>query len=351
MAVEKDKSVPLFTRTERIVVWLVGALILLGLAILLLWHTAFVRIPAGSVGVRYLLLGGGTVTDTVLHEGIQAKVPWDNIYRYEVRLQKMQFDVIALSVEGMNVRMTGAILFHPLINQTGLLHKTIGPQYRERAVLPITLAAVREVTAQYASQELYSIDYDNLKSEVLTEVRKHETADLLNYVDLAITQVLLPQEISAAIEEKLTQEQLAAAYQFRLLREEQEAERKRIEAIGIRAFYGIVNEALTEGLLTWRGIEATVQLAQSPNTKIVIVGSGEDQLPLILGSDITKAPSEPQALTDATLPTDNQLPTFSTLTPLFPSLPDKLNTTGTQLEAVGQTGVGEPSEPTILPER
>jgi hypothetical protein len=113
---------------------------------------------------------------------------------------------------------------------------------------------------------------------------------VIEFQELIISRIVLPETVLSAISEKLALEQRASSYVFRLQQERQEAERLRIEAIGIQNFYAIVSGALTENLLTWRGIEATVELSRSPNSKIVIVGSGKDQLPLILGSDIQNLP-------------------------------------------------------------
>ena len=117
---------------------------------------------------------------------------------------------------------------------------------------------------------------------------------------------------------QLTQEQIAQTYKFRLEAEEREAERKRIEAIGIKTFYAIVSDALTPALLTWRGIEATVELAHSSNSKIVIVGGGKDQLPLILGSDIAAVPPS-TPLPQVPSAKEPALPDINALPPLFPN--------------------------------
>jgi len=337
MAGERTRRTPLFTRTERNVAWAVGAIIVFAILGLALWHTVVVRIPSGEVGVRYSLLFGGTVTTHVLPEGIATKLPWDDIYRYEVRVQRLPIEMVGLSAEGMTIQITGAVLYRVVDDEAGVLHKTVGPDYRERIILPVSLASIREVTARYGSQELYSIDYDKLRTEVLVELRSDDSFSLIKYVDLAVTEIKLPDEVTAAIEAKLAQEQIAAAYQFRLLTAQREAERKRIEAIGIRTYYSIVAEALNKTLLTWRGIEATVQLAQSPNTKIVIVGGGEDQMPLILGSDIANAPTTPVPASDTFSLDEYPVPDVADLPPLFPDSNLDLNSTGTPEHATGDT--------------
>jgi regulator of protease activity HflC (stomatin/prohibitin superfamily) len=105
-------------------------------------------------------------------------------------------------------------------------------------------------------------------------------------VALLIRSIELPNQIKVAIESKLQQEQEALAYQFRLDKEKSEAERKRIQAEGEARANNIINNSLTDRLLKMRGIEATLELAKSPNSKVVVVGGGKDGgLPLILGNN------------------------------------------------------------------
>ena len=117
-----------------------------------------------------------------------------------------------------------------------------------------------------------------------------ETREVLgeNYIQmkaLLIRSINLPEQIKSAIEAKLGQEQEALAYQYRLDKEKSEAERRRIEAEGIAAYNRIINASLTDMILKQRGIEATTSLAESPNSKVVVIGSGKDGLPLILGNN------------------------------------------------------------------
>lgn len=288
------RATPLFSRTERIVAFAVGSLLILGLLLLLLWRFVFLAIPPGHAGVLYSLLGGGTVLNRVIPEGLVAKLPWDRVYLFEVRTQRLPYKVVALSAEGMSVLVEGSTLYHPVYDEVPTILATLGSDYRDRIVAPLTRSIIRQAVTNYNSNELYSVDHDKLQAEILALVELHPLSDVINFDDVVITRIALPDHISTAIEDKLAQEQRAASYQFRIATEKQEAERLRIQAIGLRNFYSVVSEALNDTLLTWRGIEATVQLAQSPNSKVVVVGGGRDQLPLILGSDIATVPATPQ---------------------------------------------------------
>jgi hypothetical protein len=178
--------------------------------------------------------------------------------------------------------------------------------------------AVRSVIGKYDPHELYQVDMARLEREVMETIQSN-TQDLIIFDQVIIRRIELPKEINQAISRKLTEEQNALAYEYVLEQARKEAERKRIDAIGYQTFYSIVADALTPQLLTWRGIEATVELSKSNNSKIVIVGGGKDQLPLILGSDIANQPNLP-----APAPVNPQryrLPDFDTLPQLFPNAP------------------------------
>jgi len=100
---------------------------------------------------------------------------------------------------------------------------------------------------------------------------------------ILLRDIQLPQTLRSSIESKQQAEQEALAMNFRLQKEKQEAERKRIEAAGIRDFQQIVAQGISAQLLEWKGIEATETLAKSPNTKVVVIGNPKNGLPLILG--------------------------------------------------------------------
>jgi regulator of protease activity HflC (stomatin/prohibitin superfamily) len=284
--------------SERRPVYLVGAVVLLGFFILLFWRLIFVSIPAGHAGVRYDLFLG-TRFGRVVSEGLAVKLPWNRIYVYDLRLHTTEQTVRALSREGMNVDVEIALLFRPDVARLPELHTQIGPAYVERVVVPLSIGAVRQYISQHDSHELYTVDAAALHSEIVGGTRAELAAKHVVLHDVIMKRLSLPTHVVAAIEEKLTQQQRAASYEFRLETEAAEAERLRIKGVGLQRYYAAVERALTPSLLTWRGMEATMELAQSDNSKVVIVGSGKHQLPLILGSDISlqgdgkPAPSPP----------------------------------------------------------
>ena len=293
-ATTRDRPLRREGRGPRLLAFLIGMILVCGLVLLLLWQTIFVRILPGHVGVLYSLLFGGTVTQELYPEGLAVKLPWNRMYIFETRLQAIPFQILALSAEGMPIMVEATSLFRLVRDETATLLIDVGPDYIERVITPMSMASVREVVARYNSHELYSIDARRLQHDILNLLRDTPQANLIFYQEIAIRRIALPDPVVAAIQSKLAEEQQAAAYEFRLDGERLEAERRRIQAIGLRNFYSIVQSSLTDKLLTWKGIEATVEIARSPNAKVVIVGGQKDQMPLILGSDIGNVPPSSQ---------------------------------------------------------
>jgi regulator of protease activity HflC (stomatin/prohibitin superfamily) len=276
-------------RNERLSVSLVGAAVVLGFFVLLFWRMVFVVILPGHGGVVYDLFRG-TRLGAYQREGLTVKFPWNRMYIYDLRLQRTPVQVHALSREGMVVDIDVAVLYRPIAEDLPRLHKAIGPEYVDRTVVPLTIGAVREYVAQHDSQELYTVDAQALQAEIISATRGNLARHYVAISDLVLERLTLPKTVIDAIEQKLAQEQIAAAYGFRLEAERAEAQRLEIKGAALNRYYSLVNGALSPSLLAWRGIEATVELSQSPNSKVIIIGSGKDQLPIILGGELGKLP-------------------------------------------------------------
>ncbi|MGX1497396.1 prohibitin family protein [Roseibium aggregatum] len=310
----KPRKIHRMSRTDKAIAYL----LLLGFVSIVLWPLTFFVIGPGEVGVLFRTLTVGTETRFVYPEGINIKWPWNRIYPYEVRIQKQDETVHGLAADGLRITSDISVLYYPKAENAGKLHRAIGPEYADRFVRPTAVEAVRSVIGKYDPHELYQVDMARLEREVMETIQSNNQ-DLIIFDQVIIRRIELPKEINQAISRKLTEEQNALAYEYVLEQARKEAERKRIDAIGYQTFYSIVADALTPQLLTWRGIEATVELSKSNNSKIVIVGGGKDQLPLILGSDIANQPNLP-----APAPVNPQryrLPDFDTLPQLFPNAP------------------------------
>lgn len=276
-------------RDERTRVYAVGAVVALGFFVLLFWRAIFVVILPGQVGVLYDLFRG-TRLGVIEREGLHVKLPWNRIYIYDQRLQSVSVKVNALSREGMTVDIDVVVLFRPKTEEIARLHQEIGPEYAQRTVTPLSIGAVREYVAQHDSHELYTVDAEALKHDIMDATRAEMGKHHITVDNVILERLTIPKGVLEAIEQKLAQEQIAAAYGFRLESEKAEAQRLEIKGAALNRYYSLVNSSLSPSLLTWRGIEATIELAQSPNSKLVIVGGGKDQMPVILGGDLGKLP-------------------------------------------------------------
>lgn len=321
------------SRSEKFI----AVALIVGVVVLALIPFVFIIVPAGHVGVLYRLLRHGTETQFVYREGLGIKWPFDRIYTYEVRTKTLNESVHALATDGLSVQVQISVLYRPVPDSAGRLHQEVGYEYVDRIVRPISLGAVRDIIGKSDPHDLYRINVEDLEGRILDKMRRSPAAyGLIVFERVVVRDLDLPPTLNDSINRKLTEEQNALAYQYLIEQAKDEAERKRIEAIGIQTFYAIVANALTPQLLTWRGIEATVELSRSNNSKIVVVGGGKDQLPLILGSDIARQPDLPApAVVD---PRSNPLPPFRDLPRLFPKPGSADAASGAASGVVGSTG-------------
>ena len=153
----------------------------------------------------------------------------------------------------------------------------------EKIIKPAVRSVTREVIGEYLPEELYSTK----RVEIEEKIYQH-TSEIVNLKHISlpaiyIRDVTLPQTLVAAIEQKLKQEQEALEYDFKIDKEKKEAERKEIEANGIAEFQRIVNQTITPQLLKWKGVEATQEISKSTNAKVIVIGNGDGDLPIILG--------------------------------------------------------------------
>jgi regulator of protease activity HflC (stomatin/prohibitin superfamily) len=261
-----------------------------------LYPATVVSVPTGHVGVLWKRFGGGTVLDPdrLRGEGFHIHLPWDEMFLYDLRLQVANETYNAISKDGVNLNAAITLRFRLNRDTVPRLHQALGPDYMHLLVLPEIGNRAREVISQYSAEEVYSKERTRVQSEILarTRTRLGEALQLgpvgakyvIELYDVLVLGIDLPPAVIAAVNRKVDQFYIAEEYDFRLIREEKESERKRIEAGGIEKFQEIVSRGISESYLRWRGIEATLQLAQSSNAKVVIVGGGKDGLPIILGN-------------------------------------------------------------------
>lgn len=238
-------------------------------------------IGSGEQGVKYSSFSG-TNLNTVYGEGLNVFFPWERLVVYDVRVHSADETLTALSSNGATINMEVTVRYKPTTNNLPYLHTTYGQEYYERLIQPELRSAAREIVGRYTPEQLYSTRRNQLQDEIHQRVQVAAAAEYVVVDAVLIRDVVLPDQVRRAIENKLEEEQLVEQAGLSVLRAEQEAARKRVEAQGDADRASIVTESLTPQFLRWQGIEATRELAESENAKVVIIGGDGDGLPLIL---------------------------------------------------------------------
>jgi len=245
----------------------------------------FYTVNPGEKAVIFKRFGGGLDKELVIPQGFHFMAPWNKVYIYNVKIQEDYEAMEVLSKNGLSIKVDLSFRFTPNVLQLGYLHDMVGEDYLESIIRPEIRSVTREVIGEYLPEELYSTKREEVEDKIF-EITAKSIADKYIFLDaILIRDVTLPKTLQAAIENKLRQEQEALEYEFKLLKESKEAERKRIEAEGISDFQRIVTKTITPSLLKWKGVEATQELSKSPNSKIVVIGNGDGDLPIILGGN------------------------------------------------------------------
>jgi regulator of protease activity HflC (stomatin/prohibitin superfamily) len=298
------------------------------LLVIVLWPYVVITIPSGRVGVYWKRFGGfdlycwcfvgrGTVLDPreLREEGLHLISPWDKLFVYDLRLQSTTLTINAISKDGVSVTAQVNVRYQLLHQSIAVLHKFIGPNYLETVIGPEIGSQAREVLSMYTAQQIYT-SRDTIQQEIHANTQKSIGANLdtlvqteateqpdpkhyrdflrgsIQILDTLVLSIELPPSIVSAINRQTEEFYLIQEYKFRVEAEAEESKRKQIEANGIAAFQRTVSQGISDSYLRWRGIEATLALAQSRNAKVVVIGTGRDGLPIILGNVDTPAAAD-----------------------------------------------------------
>lgn len=253
--------------------------VLLLLIIILLSSTT--SIPTGNVGVLTLF---GRVTGETLGEGIHLINPLKSVQKLSVQTQSVKESASVPSNEGLTISLDTSLLFRLDKNMAAQVYQSVGADYGDKIVEPTLRAAIRAATSAHTANALYTNARELVQQQIQDELTKQLAPRGVVVENVLLRDVQLPAMLKSSIEAKQQAEQESLAMSFRLQKEKQEADRKRIEAAGIRDFQQIVAQGISPQLLEWKGIEATEKLADSKNTKVVVIGNPKNGLPLILGS-------------------------------------------------------------------
>ena len=263
----------------------VGVVLLIFGLFVLLFAGPLRTVPAGHVGVKDFF---GQVSTQTLPPGIRVVVPMTRVVRMSVQTQEIKETADVPSREGLILSLETSLLFQLDPAKAAEIYRTVGSDYVGTIVEPQFRSAIREVTASYDAKALYSAEREKIATEILGLFKRLAGERGIMVQQVLLRKIGLPPVVANAIQEKLRREQEAEQMKFVLQKEQQEAERKRIEAQGIADFQKIVAQGISAQLLEWKGIEATEKLSASTNTKIVVIGNTKTGLPIILGGESSR---------------------------------------------------------------
>ena len=249
------------------------------------------QVGPGEVGVQVLF---GSVQDGTLKSGLNFVNPLVSVESMDIRTQaytmssvhdegQQQGDdaISTLSSDGLTLKLDLTVWYRLNENDAPQVYRTIGTDYVEKIVRPAVRTAIRDVSVGYSATDIYSIKREDFVRDVTKNLENAFNGRGIVLERVLLRNVELPEKVRAAIDEKIAAEQKAQQMVYVLQKEKQEAERKRVEAQGIADYNRIVSQSISDQVLQLKGIEATLELAKSSNSKMVIMNG--KNMPLIFG--------------------------------------------------------------------
>ena len=257
-----------------------------GLFIIILLSNIFVLLGATERGVVFKkVFDKGIDKDNIKGAGYNIIAPWDELIVFEVSENQIEETMDVLSKDGLSISLDVSLRFRPDPTQLGYLYESFQKNYVERLIRPELRSAVRAVVGQYTPEELYASKRQEIETQIEENTQEVLTNNYIILEAMLFRSVKLPQTIKTSIEQKLAAEQEAQKYDFLIEKEKKEAERRKIDAERKATANRILSASITQNILKEKGTSATEELAKSPNSKIIVIGGGDDGLPIILNSD------------------------------------------------------------------
>jgi regulator of protease activity HflC (stomatin/prohibitin superfamily) len=266
---------------RRTVVGGLGLLVLGGLGFVIAMSSTSC-VHTGHVGVVSVF---GRVTGRTLGEGIHLINPAARVTELSIKTQEIKERASVPSKEGLIMGVEASILYHLDPVQAATVYQKVGANYVDVLLVPTFRSGIRAITAANSAASLYSDARESIARSIMDDVARQVSPRGIVVENVLLRDLQLPDTLKHAIEAKQQAQQEAQRMEFVLQREKQEAERKRVEASGIKDFQDIVSQGISEKLLEWKGIEATIELVKSQNSKVIVVGNSKTGLPLIYSGE------------------------------------------------------------------
>jgi len=286
----------------KLVTVLISAGVIL-LILIILSTATFIIIQPGERGVIFRPWTSGLDKENIFVEGVHIVAPWNSIEVYDVKEHAIEFSNESTSVgrsggnapafkaldvldkNGLTIEVEITVRFYPIYSQIGYIHEQFGRDYEAKLVIPEVRSAVRKIMGRYTAEEIYSTKRQELEEQIVTETDAVLEKNNIKMTALLIRSIVIPQNLKNAIEAKQTKQQEALALDYDIQKAEKEKERKMKEAEGIAGYNNIITSSMSDKVITYEGIRATLELAKSPNAKIIVIGGGDNGLPIILNNN------------------------------------------------------------------
>lgn len=258
---------------------MVGALLAL-IFIIYFWSSVFVTLPSGFVGVRWSPLTG-TSHGRVLTDGLNVVFPWDEVTRYDTRLQERRDTVKALTQTGLDVTLITSTRFHLPYDHVVELQETVGPDYINKIIDPEVVSAVRRVIGNYTMEQIYANEAGTHSLvDLNTQVAAEFDDRVVTFDHFTVMRISLPDSIEGEIQNKLVAQQVEQSQEFVLETAQFQAKKRAIDAQGYADFARIAGISVFQ----WRQLEVAEEFAKSPNAKTIVLGGTGSGLPFVIST-------------------------------------------------------------------
>jgi len=263
--------------SKSLVVWVIS-----GIFLLWLFFASIVIIDAGETGVYSLF---GKVKDEELRSGFHLVIPLARVTKMSIRTEEYTMSITqgegarygsdaitSLTKEGLSVDLDMTVLYRIKEDNASDIYREVGLNYDEKIIRPTIRTVIRDIIAQYEAKDIYSEKREEASQKIEDSLRSDLEERGIIIENVLLRNVVLPSNLSKAIQEKLQAEQEAEKYDFILDKEKKEKERKVIEAEGQRDAQKIINESLSTNYLYYLYIndlkerEGTIYVPTNPST-------------------------------------------------------------------------------------
>ncbi len=240
----------------------------------------------GEVGVKRTF---GTYKNKPFDSGLRVFNPFTSrIVKVSTQTENLEVSLTIPSKEGLNIGAEVSILYNVQPRKTPDILRNIGKDYEQNIILPVFRSAVADVSARFFAKDMHTGERAQIEYAIRDQMMKIMGDNGITIESVLMKSIKLPPSLARAIEEKLEAEQNALRMEFVLQQEKQEAERKRIQAAGVRDAQIIIAEGLSQEVLQFKAIETFLELAKSPNAKVIITDS--KSTPLLMNPEMTESP-------------------------------------------------------------